>query len=147
LQRTAQARAKVLKSYIGDFNSVSQWPLGLQGFIFIKKTPMAIKNIQGLSTDEINRELAHGAKFVIYDYTISIIVMTFRRSSEVYFVRAADSAVMKGLPFTLLSLFFGWWGIPWGPIYTIGSLYKNLRGGKDVTNEILASVNQAPVQA
>lgn len=102
---------------------------------------MTIKNIDGLTTEQINRELAHGAKFVIYQVTISIIVMTFKRSSDVYFVRAGENGVIKGLPFTLLTVLFGWWGIPWGPIYTIGSLYHNLRGGKKITGEILASAN------
>jgi hypothetical protein len=27
----------------------------------------------------------------------------------------------------------GWWGIPWGPIYTVQSLWVNLRGRHDVT--------------
>lgn len=107
---------------------------------------MAIKNLDGLTTDQINRELAHGAKFVIYQYAISIIVMTFRRSSDIYFIRASEKGVVKGLPYTCISLFFGWWGIPWGPIYTIGSLYHNLRGGKNVTQEILNSANNPPVQ-
>jgi hypothetical protein len=109
-----------------------------------------IKNLEGLTTDQINRELAHGAKFVIYQFTISVIVMTFRRSSDVYFVRAGESGLLKGLPFTLLTFVFGWWGIPWGPIYSIGSLYNNLRGGKDVTSEIISGVNQqaaAPASA
>ena len=37
--------------------------------------------------------------------------------------------------FTLLTLVLGWWGIPWGPIYTIGSIYTNFNGGKDVVSE------------
>lgn len=106
-----------------------------------------IKNIEGLTNDQINRELSHGAKFVVYQFTISIIVMTFRRSSDVYFVRAGESGVLKGLPFTLITFIFGWWGIPWGPIYSIGSLYHNLRGGKNVTDEIITAVNQTPVAA
>jgi hypothetical protein len=101
---------------------------------------MTIKNLEGLTTDQMNRELAHGGKFVIFQFTISVIVMTFRRSSDIYFIRAGENGAIKGLPFTLLSLVFGWWGIPWGPIYTIGSLYKNLSGGKDVTQEILSSM-------
>jgi hypothetical protein len=39
-----------------------------------------------------------------------------------------------------LSAFLGWWGIPWGPIYTIQSLSKNISGGKDVTDQVLASL-------
>lgn len=108
---------------------------------------MNIKNIEGLTTDQINSELAQGGKFVIFQFTISIIVMTFRRSSDIYFVRAGESGVIKGLPFTFLTLIFGWWGIPWGPIYSIGSLFSNLSGGKDVTKEVLASVNSSVAPA
>ena len=66
--------------------------------------------------------------------------MTFRRSSDIYFVRAGESAVGKGLGFTLLTLFLGWWGIPWGPIYSIGSISTNLGGGKDVTAAVRAAL-------
>jgi hypothetical protein len=104
---------------------------------------MKIKNIEGLTTMQINNELQQGAKFVMYQFTISIVVMTFRRSSDVYFIRAGESGVNKSLPYTLLTLVLGWWGIPWGPIYTISSLFNNLKGGKDVTHEILASVNSS----
>ena len=104
---------------------------------------MKIKNVEGLTTQQLNNELAQGGKFVIYQFTISIVVMTFRRSSDIYFVRAGESAVAKGLGYTALSLLFGWWGIPWGPIYTIGSLINNLGGGKNVTQEVLAMANSA----
>lgn len=107
---------------------------------------MNIRNIEGMTTEQINRELQNGGKFVIYQYTISIIVMTFRRSSDIYFIKEGESGVVKGLPFTFISLLFGWWGIPWGPIYTIGSLISNLGGGKNVTTEVLNSIN-ASVQA
>lgn len=107
----------------------------------------SIKNLDGLTTEEINRELAHGARFVMFQYTISVVVMTFRRSSDIYFVKAGESAVVKGLPFTFLSLVFGWWGFPWGPIYTIGSLATNLGGGKNITQEVLQSVNGSVSQA
>ena len=105
---------------------------------------MKIKNVEGLTTDQINKELQAGGKFVFYQFTISIIVLTFKRSSDIYFVRAGESAAVKGIPYSLISLFFGWWGIPWGPIYTIGSLFTNLGGGKDVTHEVLQSANQSP---
>jgi hypothetical protein len=92
-----------------------------------------IVGIDHLTNAEINAAVEEGARFVVYQYTISIIVMTFRRSSAVHFVPAGASAVVKGLPYTLLTLVAGWWGIPWGPIYTIGSLAKNLSGGENVT--------------
>ena len=81
----------------------------------------------------LQQELASGGKFVVYQYCISILIMTFRRSSDIYFVPASENRVGKGLGFSLLSFFIGWWGIPWGPIYTIQSLWTNFNGGKDVT--------------
>src|SRR5437588_10947549 len=78
-----------------------------------------IKGIEGMQPDQINFELQRGAKFVIYTYCVSILVMTFKRGSPVHFVRSGESAVTKGLPYSLISLLLGWWGIPWGPIWTV----------------------------
>src|SRR5882724_10086851 len=91
------------------------------------------------SGSQLQQEVASGAKFVIYQYCISVLVMTFKRPSSIYFVRADENRVMKGLGFTLLSLALGWWGIPWGPIFTIQALWTNLNGGQDVTQAVLAS--------
>ncbi|RYD83221.1 MAG: hypothetical protein EOP53_01465 [Sphingobacteriales bacterium] len=106
----------------------------------------AIKNLEGLSGEEINFELSNGGKFVIYTYCISIIVMTFKRSSDIYFIKSSESSLKNGLVFTLISALFGWWGIPWGPIYTIGAFITNFSGGKDVTQEVIASLNAAPAE-
>ena len=35
--------------------------------------------------------------------------------------------------YTLVSLVFGWWGFPFGLIYTPMALITNLSGGRDVT--------------
>jgi hypothetical protein len=95
------------------------------------------------SGSHLQQELACGGKFVIYQYCISILIMTFRRGSNIYFVPAGESRVTKGLGFSLLSFFLGWWGIPWGPIYTIQALWTNFHGGKDVTREVMASMAKA----
>jgi len=103
---------------------------------------MKIQGIEGMTVSYIQSEVARGGKFVIYQYCISILIMTFRRNSDVYFIKAGESAAGPGMGFTLLSLVLGWWGIPWGPIYTISAVYTNLNGGKDVTAEIMATVNR-----
>src|SRR5512145_2659552 len=89
---------------------------------------------------QLQQELQQGGKFVIFQYCISLLVITFKRSSNIYFISHEENAVVKGLPFTLLSLLLGWWGIPWGPIYTIQSIWVNSNGGKDVTKEVVASM-------
>jgi hypothetical protein len=101
---------------------------------------MKIKNIENLTDQEISWELQNGAKFVYFQYTISILVMTFKRPSDIYFLRANESHWGKSMPFTLLSLVLGWWGFPWGLIYTPMVLFSNLSGGKDVTNEIVGQI-------
>ncbi|MFO0757544.1 MAG: hypothetical protein U0359_13695 [Byssovorax sp.] len=101
---------------------------------------MKIVGIEGLNGEQLSMELQRGAKFVIYQYCISIFVMTFKRPSDIYFVRAGESAVGKGIGFSAISFLLGWWGIPWGPIYTIGSFITNFGGGKDVTHEVVASL-------
>jgi hypothetical protein len=98
---------------------------------------ISIKNIDGLTPDVIRAEIANGGKFVQFDYAISIIVMTFKRSTDIYFVRHDSSHWKHSWPFTLLSLLIGWWGIPWGFIYTPMALYTNLSGGRDLTKEVM----------
>lgn len=98
---------------------------------------MKIKGIEGMSIQDVQTEVYNGGRFVIYSYCISVIVMTFKRGTDIYFVRANESAVVKGLPWTLLSFLLGWWGLPWGIIYTIGTLATNLGGGKDVTDDVM----------
>ncbi|HEX4964421.1 MAG TPA: hypothetical protein VF173_26625 [Thermoanaerobaculia bacterium] len=101
---------------------------------------MQIKGLEGATKEQIQLEVQHGAKFVIYQYCISVLVITFKRPSDIYYVRPNESAVTQGLGFTLLSLLAGWWGIPWGPIYTIQSVWVNFHGGRDVTQSVLTSL-------
>lgn len=106
-----------------------------------------IKGIEGLSPSEIDFELQRGAKFVLFQYCVSVVVLTFKRPSDIYFIRPGENAIVQSLPFTLLSLVAGWWGIPWGPIYTIQSVYNNFNGGKDVTQQIRSSQGATTVPA
>jgi hypothetical protein len=101
---------------------------------------MRIKNIDGMSAGDLEQQVNEGARFVYYPYTISLILFTFKRTSGVYLVRGDENKLGKALPFTLVSALFGWWGIPFGPKYTLESLVTNLRGGKDVTEEVMETV-------
>jgi hypothetical protein len=108
---------------------------------------MKIVGIDGMSGDQLNEELRASGKFVVYQYCISIVVMTFRRSSNIYFVKSHESAVLKGAGYKLASLLLGWWGIPWGFIYTPAVIVTNLGGGKNVTDALVAALNQPAVPA
>ena len=42
---------------------------------------MRIKNIDGLSAQDLELEASKGGKFVYFTYTISLLIVTFRRIS------------------------------------------------------------------
>ncbi len=101
---------------------------------------MKIKNIDGLSAYDLQEEVRKGAKFVYYSYTISLLVVTHKRTSGVYLIRGGENAGRKGLPWTFTAAIFGWWGIPFGPKYTFECIRNNMKGGHDVTDEVMATV-------
>ena len=101
---------------------------------------MKIHGAEGLLPENIRDEVNRGGRLVIHMYCVSILVMTFKRASGVRLVKAGHSPAWNGLPFTLISLFCGWWGFPWGPVYTIETMYRNLSGGIDVTDEVLKAL-------
>jgi hypothetical protein len=101
-----------------------------------------IKNIDGLSVQQVRDMVHQGGKFVLFPYTISIILMTFKRNSDIYFVKPGENSAKYGIGFILTNLLLGWWGIPWGPIYTFGALFAHIGGGKNVTPEVLSLLAQ-----
>lgn len=61
-----------------------------------------IRGIEGMNSGDLEFEIQRGAKFVLFfQYCISILMLTFRRPSDIYFLRQGESTVTKGLPFTL----------------------------------------------
>jgi hypothetical protein len=95
-----------------------------------------------MSPSEIASEIEQGARFVIYQYVASGLVVTFRHNSKTFFIRPGESAAIRSLPYTFLSLLIGWWGIPWGLVYTPQAIFKNLKGGTDITPMVLAHVQK-----
>lgn len=101
---------------------------------------MKIIGIEGMSVRDVESEVQRGGRFVIYEYCISALVTSFKRPSPIYFLRPGDGD--KSLQYTAASLLLGWWGIPWGPIWTVSTVACNLRGGKDITRQMVSAMNQ-----
>jgi hypothetical protein len=104
---------------------------------------MAVRPLKGMPQNELQMELQRGARFVYFTYVFSVLVMSFKRGSVVYVVPPGESAIAAGLKYSGLSLLVGWWGLPWGIIWTIMALVKNFQGGTDVTDQILARLRAA----
>ena len=92
--------------------------------------------LNGHSAAELHREAEKGARFVYYTFTLSLLVTTLKRNSGIYMIRPGESRVKKGLPFTVLTFLLGWWAIPFGPKHTVEALRTNIKGGKDITDEV-----------
>jgi len=99
-----------------------------------------IVGIDGMTVGEVVEGVKAGGRFVLFEYCFSIIVMTFKRGTDVYYIPPGGSTASKSLPYTLLTLLLGWWGFPWGFIYTPMAIATNLGGGRNVTKQVLASL-------
>ena len=90
-------------------------------------------------TDEVLADIQNGGRYRTAMFCVSILILSFRRSMGVRYVPAGQSNAGSALIASIITSLFGWWGIPWGPIYSIGSLIANFNGGKDVTLDVLSA--------
>lgn len=101
---------------------------------------MTIRGTEGLSPADIQAEIARGARFVAYQWCLSLLIVTLKRRTRIHYLKPGETGFGPGFLWSALSLVGGWWGFPWGPIYTIGSLWTNARGGIDVTAAVSADL-------
>ena len=81
-----------------------------------------IRGIEHLDGDLLAKELEDGGRFVTYTWCVSLLLMSFRRPSGVIYLPPGRSGIAAGMKYLLISLALGWWGLPWGPFYTLGSV-------------------------
>jgi hypothetical protein len=68
-------------------------------------------------------------RLVRYSHVFSVVVLTVKQPSRLY-IAGVERTGLVNAAFTASTLLLGWWGIPWGPIYTIQTVFSNL-GGRD----------------
>lgn len=84
-----------------------------------------------------------GYRCVRFECCVSVLVATFRCQTEAYLTDSARTRFLYGLAYSLLALATGPWGLPWGPYFTGRAIWKNLRGGEDVTEQVLSSLEKS----
>ena len=102
---------------------------------------MKINYKQNLSPNELREEISKGGKFVHFQFTVSYLAGTHNGESAVRFIRPGVNAFKKGILYSVISMLFGWWGLPAGPRKTIKALRTNWKGGRDVTDEVMATID------
>lgn len=71
-------------------------------------------------------------------WAMSFVVICIKKQSGYYI--SLKHPVFTGLKFTLISFFFGWWGIPWGPFWTVEAIVKNFKGGEKIIVENMIKI-------
>jgi len=61
----------------------------------------SISGTQGMSVADLQQAVAAGGRFVRFQYCVSVLVLSFKRSSPIMFVPPGESSFAKGLPYTL----------------------------------------------
>jgi hypothetical protein len=107
---------------------------------------MSLPTIYGMDNptpQTLARAVADGNRLVFFEYCISLVAASLRRPTGIHLVPADRVRLPGGWRYTILSLLLGWWGIPWGLIYTPLVIITNLSGGCDVTEEVCAQLAEA----
>src|SRR4051794_13881621 len=72
-------------------------------------------------------------RLVIFPYVYSVVLFTSKRAAAGIWCHSCRSALRW--QYGLISLLFGWWGFPWGPLYTPGALIRSFAGGQQPREE------------
>jgi len=72
--------------------------------------------------------ISHSFPMTQYQMTLFFLFMTSRYRSGFIF-QDNPKKTKTALASSLLTLLVGWWGIPFGPICSIQTFYRNARGG------------------
>lgn len=70
-------------------------------------------------------------ELTMYYACISFIIFTVKLPSR-YYIKGTVSSNIAKIVYTLITFLLGWWGLPWGPIYTVQIIYKNISGNYNV---------------
>jgi hypothetical protein len=95
-----------------------------------------IIGIEGKTIDEIILAVNTGGRFVVYEYCISPLIVTLDYDSNVHFINIDNKQKILSVQYSIISLLFGWESL-FGVIHTIRCLMVNLRGGKDITKQVV----------
>lgn len=106
-------------------------------------TSFRICNTTDKSFQEIVNLSKDGSiKFVFFEYLIpQPIFQPLKRMSKIYCVHPDEKLAKYSAKYNFINLFWGWWGLPWGPSATATAIRKN-RKGIDLTLDILANINE-----
>ncbi|MBR8536870.1 hypothetical protein KDU71_14945 [Carboxylicivirga sediminis] len=101
-----------------------------------------LKLPQPLTIEELKYKVENGYRFKAFQYCFSPIFATYYPFSPAFLLKDGETGKPQIRKYNMISAIFGWWGVPYGPLYTIRSMRFNLKGGLDVTDDILKNITE-----
>ncbi|HEX9059232.1 MAG TPA: S41 family peptidase [Clostridia bacterium] len=101
---------------------------------------LKVVGIEGMSLEQVMNEVNRGGTFVYFFRCVSAILLTQKTPTNIYFIKSGEKPSQYHLKHTIFSMLFGWWGFPWGIIWTISCIGTNFSGGVDVTQEVISAL-------
>jgi hypothetical protein len=71
--------------------------------------------------------LSYATRVRVDTIVVSLLLASFKVNTRPMIVGSPGSGLRRA-GYTVMTLVFGWWGIPWGPIWTLQALVNNARG-------------------
>ncbi len=124
------ADAAILLGFVGIVGSVlylmqRERQKGLDFLLWLQANRQSIE--KGWSYYQ-GRKVSLSSGLAQYQACVSLLILTLRFRSPRVVVGSPENQT-TGIIYTLVSAIAGWWGIPWGFVYTPQAIYRNLRGG------------------
>lgn len=106
-------------------------------------TILKIKNLNDHSFEALLASRENGGRFVVYEYLIPRpFFAPVKLISDVYYLAPGESSSKYAFRYNLINLFWGWWGLPFGPSYTYTAIRKN-KSGIDFTDDVFDNLTHA----
>jgi hypothetical protein len=128
-------------SRLGDAIEVIRWSATVSGATLSFADPAYAQRFRELnqapeamahSWSRLRWELERGTRFVVFQFAIAVVHLTFLGTSRVYKLAPDEQRHPRGLRYSAFSSLFGWWSLT-GPFFTVAAIRTNLRGGIDLT--------------
>ena len=98
---------------------------------------------QNISFDELKGLVENGAKFISYQYVISVpIFFPTQRLSKLFLIRKNEKPSKYAAGYNFLNILLGIWGLPFGPVFMIRSIALNRKGGVNFTEDVMVNITK-----
>jgi hypothetical protein len=108
----------------------------------MKEIILRLQIPKDVTYDSILSSRIAAGKFIVYEYLIPRpFFPPVKRISRIYFLKPNEKPSKYSLRYNLINLFWGWWGLPFGPVHTYNAVRKNING-VDFTEDVFDNLTK-----